>query len=601
MYERENVEKVRLPELILIRAVACFFLTGIAVLLENTNRVNELGSIVNVSNKIYWSMFGVIFLGVNILTVFFRRLFHIEMEMISLLMASLTYCFVIALNTTDVYYISMICLFELVILRYVFERFSYVFEKFDLKSHIVKRTVVILGILTLIYLGSLMVLRILLMKPVTFDFGIFVQMFHYLKETLIPYTTCERYELLSHFAVHFSPIYYFILPVYALFPEPVTLLLVQLLALVSGVIPLYLMCRRKRAEALPTLAICVAYLLYPALRGGLFYDFHENKFLAPLLLWLLYFFEEKDKKKRRIGVLVFAVLTLMVKEDAALYVMCIGLYHWMSGKKERTHYLGCGLAISSLVYFIIVYLFMSVMADGGSAITSFGRYENLTVGGFQGVGDIVMNIVKDPAYVVKQLLSETKLAFLLWMFFPLLFLPLVTKSVVRYVLLLPLVAMNLLSFYPYQHNIYFQYAYGSGVLVIYLAYLELSQAKGNRGKFYAIGIMIVSLLMSTSALAEKNTYLKEYVNDYEFLSEMRAAMKKIPEEGSVSASTSLVPLVAERREVYRYQEGDLTDYIAFNLRTADKYTYELLKDDYISKGYRIFAYIEDKLVILEKE
>lgn len=40
-------------------------------------------------------------------------------------------------------------------------------------------------------------------------------------------TTCERDRVLSHFAVHVSPIYYLFLPFYALFPSPVTLEVLQ--------------------------------------------------------------------------------------------------------------------------------------------------------------------------------------------------------------------------------------------------------------------------------------------------------------------------------------------------------------------------------------
>lgn len=47
-------------------------------------------------------------------------------------------------------------------------------------------------------------------------------------------TTCERDRVLSHFAVHVSPIYYLFLPFYALFPLPVTLEVLQALLLASG-------------------------------------------------------------------------------------------------------------------------------------------------------------------------------------------------------------------------------------------------------------------------------------------------------------------------------------------------------------------------------
>lgn len=57
----------------------------------------------------------------------------------------------------------------------------------------------------------------------TFDFGIFSQMFYYMKGSGAPMTTVERDGLLSHFAVHVSPIYYLLLPIYAVAPRPETL------------------------------------------------------------------------------------------------------------------------------------------------------------------------------------------------------------------------------------------------------------------------------------------------------------------------------------------------------------------------------------------
>ena len=42
----------------------------------------------------------------------------------------------------------------------------------------------------------------------TFDFGIFTQMFENMRTTGMPDTTVERNVLMSHFGVHFSPIYY---------------------------------------------------------------------------------------------------------------------------------------------------------------------------------------------------------------------------------------------------------------------------------------------------------------------------------------------------------------------------------------------------------
>ena len=67
-----------------------------------------------------------------------------------------------------------------------------------------------------------------------YDFGLFCNMFHNMKETGLPLVTSERDRLLSHFAVHISPIYYLLLPFYWIFPSPLTLQIGQAVALMLG-------------------------------------------------------------------------------------------------------------------------------------------------------------------------------------------------------------------------------------------------------------------------------------------------------------------------------------------------------------------------------
>ena len=68
-------------------------------------------------------------------------------------------------------------------------------------------------------------------------------MYYYLDKCLQPLTTVERDGLLSHFAVHLSPIFYALLPFYKLVPRPETLLVLQALLVISGLIPLCLLAR----------------------------------------------------------------------------------------------------------------------------------------------------------------------------------------------------------------------------------------------------------------------------------------------------------------------------------------------------------------------
>ena len=96
-----------------------------------------------------------------------------------------------------------------------------------------------LSIAFFLFVSAWAVGRVYSFSTPTFDFGIFCQMFYNMKESGLPMTTVERDGLLSHFAVHVSPIYYLLLPFYALVPTPATLQVLQAAVITSAVIPLW--------------------------------------------------------------------------------------------------------------------------------------------------------------------------------------------------------------------------------------------------------------------------------------------------------------------------------------------------------------------------
>ena len=59
-----------------------------------------------------------------------------------------------------------------------------------------------------LFTASMTILRYRLNYASAYDFGIFSQMYYYMDKGLTPLTTCERDGLLSHFAVHLSPVFY---------------------------------------------------------------------------------------------------------------------------------------------------------------------------------------------------------------------------------------------------------------------------------------------------------------------------------------------------------------------------------------------------------
>jgi uncharacterized membrane protein len=124
----------------------------------------------------------------------------------------------------------------------------------------------------------------------------------------------------SFFGIHFSPILFLLLPIYALYPARQTLLVVQSLALALGSVPLYKLVMHVLKSRAASLVFVLVYLMYPPLQGINWFDFHVQCFLPVLFLSAVYFLEKENWK----GYFFFIGLSLMCEEHAALIVLFIG-------------------------------------------------------------------------------------------------------------------------------------------------------------------------------------------------------------------------------------------------------------------------------------
>lgn len=99
----------------------------------------------------------------------------------------------------------------------------------------------------------------------------------------------------------------------------------------------------------------IAYCLYPVMSGGCFYDIHENLFLPLFILLFLYFLEKENLK----GSIISLILLLGVKEDAAVYAVCILVYMLFVKKKTGWKRHSIMLAASLLLFYFYNGAFVS--------------------------------------------------------------------------------------------------------------------------------------------------------------------------------------------------------------------------------------------------
>lgn len=436
----------------------------------------------------------------------------------------------------------------------------------------------------LLFTGAQGVLRYRNFYSPNYDFGIFCNLFYRLRESGVPLTTCERDMPFSHFAVHISPVLYLLWPVYALFPRPETLQLAQTMVLASAAVPAYFLARQYAHSR--TVASVFAFLavLHPAVGNGTNYDFHENCFLLPFLLWAFYFAE----KRQYVPFGLFCLLTLSVKEDAALYVVILALYLLIG----RRRYIAGGVtATLAAVWFGVSLWLLTVYGDG----VMTNRYANLIAAG-GGLWEAAKNVLTDPVYALTQIFADKngpalqKAAYVLQMLSPLAFLPLCCKKPARFLLLGPMVIVNLMTVYPYQFELGFQYSFGSAAFLIYLAVMNAADVEKRatlKGALCAALCLSVLCFAATTCKTAVSLTGEAFRNRAQYAA-METALDEIPENASVACSTCLLPHLANRDLIFEVHyhtpaPDERLDYVIVDLTRAAKETLE----KYQALGYAV--------------
>ncbi len=435
-----------------------------------------------------------------------------------------------------------------------------------------------------------------------FDMGIFVQTFHSLKENLTAAVTCERGELMSHFQVHASYIFYLFLPIYALFPRPETLLAAQAFFAAAGVLPLYLIAKRRDFKGMPLVCSCLIYVFCAGVILPCYYQFHENAFLPTILMWLLYAADSANIPL----MYIMSVLTCIVKEDAPLYVICIGLFFAVDCQSRKSKKHGIIIAVLAALYFVIIMRWLTSFGDGGyMTSTRFGILMADPDGGLIG---IIRSALVNPGYLVSLLLSEKTLLFFVETMLPLLFLPFFTAKLHRYLLMVPYIIMNLIigSGYGYAADIGFQYIFGPACLLIYLAIRNAEDMGRERRNRIMIIAALVTVITTFAMTSPKLSHITRYNARSEYFESAEECIQSVPKDASVLANAFLLPHAADRDSIYELKENVLTE-DGSGLANPEKYDFCILSiHDPLTEriapaldeaGWEVYAESEEFVVI----
>ncbi len=452
----------------------------------------------------------------------------------------------IAANISYVFFAIGIGVFDFIVVKWLCRG-----DKLGLSGITIDRKITLvvacaLFVIATVVIGYFSSLKYRSYSNFAFDFGIFAQMYERMAVSGAPETTLERSYLMSHFGVHFSPIFYLFLPGYWIFRSPLYLFYLQAAVIAAGVFAVYLIAGKLGLSGKMTLALELIYIFYPCLLNGTFYDFHENKFLTTIILFLFYFIISK----KTILTFVFSLLLLSVKEDAAIYLICIALFVMIYRKEVLK---GVGMLAMAIVYFFIA---NKVVASVGTEGVMMDRLSDYFINGEKTYGSVFKTIFYDMGYLIKQVFKAEKLPFVLWMFAPVMFMPFMTKKVSALILLLPILPINIMQSWIYQSDVDYQYTYGIAALIIMSSIFVILNLKAEKRRLLVMTAVILCLVMSTvlvyPKLKRNDSLYQSMKQSYteEGLAEMEDLCRSVPADASVTASSNVAPHLYQVKHLY---------------------------------------------------
>jgi uncharacterized membrane protein len=369
--------------------------------------------------------------------------------------------------------------------------------------------------------------------------------------------------------VHFSPILLIILPVYALFQAPETLLIFQSFILAIAALPLYWIARDKLQNKLFGLAFATAYLLNPALHGINTFDFHLEIF-SPVFILFAFYYIDKGKWLKAIP---FIILELTTLEFAPLLVLSLGFYFFLKKLKEgfsgqqsklktAKKLVPCItlMLVAIFSFYLSLYVIQTInpLKTGGAP----GRWEYWG----SSVLEIPENIIRNPVEAITFVITPIeKLYFLIFLFASALLLPLLAP--IELLMSLPWLIAALLTDYPPYYQPYYQYsAFVIGQIFIAAIYgfrnlFSLKQEKEhNKTQHKMIIALVMSSLLLSAAIspvaapAFTNRTLRPYSIGVAFgpdhVEKLHRVIDLVPANASVATIWDIFPHICQRLHAY---------------------------------------------------
>jgi uncharacterized membrane protein len=398
------------------------------------------------------------------------------------------------------------------------------------------------------------------------DLGIYTQAFHStLNNGKIFYYTAELpgNPSGSLFGIHFSPFLFLLVPIYAIYQSPVTLLILRPIAISIGLIPLYWILRDQQLNSKGFVVLfAIVYLVYLPVAAG-YLNFDVEAFLPALFLFAIHYL-----KKGKLGYsYVFVVLALMINEFVPLIIIAMAVYSFLLNRKEIINGLRQRKLTKNAVFAIILFLSGVLWFKLSSMVIAYFNPSALSTKwewGELGTSPdaIITSVLTNPVKTLQVLFNDgqIKVLYMVSLLGPVAFFSLLDP--LTCIMTLPWLAASMLSVNPSYYSIGSQYPAFISAFIFVSAINGLKKLVNIKGKknvrkvFFLVPIMllITTLLIPAPAHVE----VKKTGDAARF------ALEKIPANASASVMPEFFPHICNRLDVYPYFKSGV-DYVLIDV------------------------------------
>jgi len=365
----------------------------------------------------------------------------------------------------------------------------------------------------------------------------------------------------SNFTSHNTWFYLLLVPFYALFAHPLTLMVLKSFFLSLSVIPFYLIIK-DTVKPLARVPIILMFLVNPYLISQNFNPPHEICYVPFFLLFAFYFF----KKQRFLPFMIFLCICLSIKEHLAMIAVMFGIYALFEQKKRKWILIPVLLGILWGLFSIgILHHFNQIYSSGPKSSWLITDLINRFFLSESNLFDSLRHGIQTSNIRHGILFRSAVIDLLSPVGFILPFLSTIS------LLSLPELILNLLSdrialLGPTRHYNIIVVCFFLIAMVEGLKKISLMPFVKNLKMDRNILILLLSLVLLSSNILRYDSWihLTTFTKDQERSQTLRKAIHAVPQEASVSVPKYLAVHVSSRRHYALLKDKKYLDYVIFD-------------------------------------